>query len=116
MFAALNTVEPPAIFLNQLQQMNSAETASLQSPVVDAVRRRLDGIANWLNGRDFLEAGFSAGDLLMATVLRTTDLVSAVPTLQAYLSRCEARPAFQRALASQMEAFHSNDPAHQRPV
>ena len=114
MFAALNTVEPPVMFLAQLQQMNSVE--AVLSPVTDAARRRLNGLANWLNGRDYLEGEFTAGDLLMATVLRilrTTDLVSAVPTLQAYLTRCEARPAFQRALAAQMRAFRNNEPAHQ---
>ncbi len=119
MFAALNTVEPPVMFLNQLQQMNSAEAGSLQSPVTDAVRRRLEGVANWLNGRDYLEGEFSAGDLLMASVLRilrTTNLVSAVPALQAYLTRCEDRPAFQRAIAAQMETFHQNEPTHRRPA
>jgi glutathione S-transferase len=119
MFAALNTVEPPIIFLNQLQQMNSVEAATLRSPVADAVRRRLDGVANWLNGRDYLEGEFSAGDLLMATVLRilrTTDLVSAVPTLQTYLNRCEGRPAFRTALAAQMQAFRNNEPAHRHPA
>jgi glutathione S-transferase len=117
MFAALNTVEPPVMFLNQLQQMNNAEAVSLQSLVAGAVRRRLEGVAGWLNGRDYLEAEFSVGDLLMATVLRilrTTDLVSAVPTLQAYLARCEDRPAFQRALAAQMEAYQQNEPPHHR--
>jgi glutathione S-transferase len=117
MFAALNTVEPPIIFLNQLEQMNSAEAASLRSPVVDAVRRRLDSVANYLNGRDYLEDTFSAGDLLMATVLRilrTTDLVSAVPSLQAYLHRCEARPAFRTALAAQLQAFRNNGPAQRQ--
>jgi glutathione S-transferase len=116
MFAALNTVEPPVMFLNQLQQINSVEAATLQSPVADAARRRLYGLANWLSGRDYLEGEFTAGDLLMATVLRilrTTDLVSAIPTLQSYLTRCEARPAFQRALAAQLVAFRNNEPVHQ---
>jgi glutathione S-transferase len=119
MFAALNTVEPPILFLNQLQQMNSVEAASLRSPVVDAIRRRLDSVANWLNGRDYLEDAFSAGDLLMASVLRilrTTDLVSTVPPLQAYLNRCEARPAFQTALAAQMQVFRNNEPAQRQPA
>jgi len=52
----------------------------------------------------------------MATVLRilrTTELVSAIPTLQAYLTRCETRPAFQRALASQMKTFRDHEPAQQ---
>jgi glutathione S-transferase len=116
MFAALNTVEPPILFLNQLQQMNGADAASLQRPVEDAVRRRLDGVAHCLGDREYLENTFSAGDLLMATVLRilrTTELVSAIPTLQAYLARCEARPAFQRALASQMKTFRDHEPAQQ---
>jgi glutathione S-transferase len=115
MFAALNTVEPPILFLNQLQQMNGAEAAPLQRPVADAVRQRLYGVANFLRDRDYLENRFSAGDLLMATVLRilrTTELVSAIPTLQTYLTRCEARPAFQRALASQMKTFRDHEPAH----
>jgi glutathione S-transferase len=119
MFAALNTVEPPVAFLNQLQQINSAEAVTLQKPVADAVRRRLDSVADRLNGRDYLEDEFTAGDLLMTTVLRilrTTDLVSAMPALEAYLIRCEARPAFQSALGAQMEAFRNNEPAHQRPA
>jgi len=114
MFAALNTVEPPVVFLNQLQQVNSAEAAALQKPVVEAVQRRLDGLANWLNVRDYLEDQFTAGDLLMTTVLRilrTTDLVTAIPALEAYQTRCEARPAFQKALGAQMAAFYNNDPA-----
>ncbi len=107
------------MFLNQLQQMNSAEAVTLQKPVADAVRRRLDSLADRLNGRDYLEDKFTAGDLLMTTVLRilrTTDLVHAMPPLEAYLIRCEARPAFQSALAAQMEAFRNNEPAHQRPA
>jgi glutathione S-transferase len=114
MFAALNTVEPPVMFLNQLQQINSAEAVTLQKPVADAVRRRLDSVANRLNGRDYLEDEFTAGDLLMTTVLRilrTTDLVNAMPALEGYLIRCEARPAFQSALGAQMEAFRNNEPA-----
>ena len=115
MFAALNTVEPPVVFLNQLQQVNSAEAAALQKPVVEAVQRRLDGLANWLNVRDYLEDQFTAGDLLMTTVLRilrTTDLVTAMPALEAYQTRCEARPAFQKALGAQMATFYNNDPAN----
>ncbi|UCI07198.1 glutathione S-transferase family protein [Mesorhizobium sp. B1-1-8] len=117
MFAALNTVEPPVLFLNQLQQMNSPEAAALQKPVAEAVQRRLDGVASRLSNRDYLEEDqFTAGDLLMTTVLRilrNTDLVSDMPVLVAYQSRCEARPAFQRALSAQMATFHRNDPARQ---
>lgn len=119
MFAALNTIEPPVMFLNQLQQMNSPEVSALQKPVTEAVQQRLRGLANWLNDRDYLEDQFTAGDLLMTTVLRilrTTDLVSTLPALAAYQARCEARPAFQTALGAQMATFQNNQPAPQRPA
>jgi glutathione S-transferase len=114
MFAALNTVEPPVMFLNQLQQMNSPEAAALQKPIAEWVQRRLQSLADWLNAREYLEDQFTVGDLLMTTVLRilrTTDLVSAMPALAAYQARCEARPAFQKALSAQMATFQNNQPA-----
>jgi glutathione S-transferase len=119
MFAALNTVEPPIMFLNWLQQMNSAERNAVQKPVIEWVQRRLHGLVDWLDARDYLEEQFTAGDLLMTTVLRilrTTDLLCAMPTLAAYQSRCEARPAFQKALSAQMLTFQNNQPPSQRSV
>jgi glutathione S-transferase len=113
MFAALNTVEPPIMFLNQLRQMPGEEATAVQPPVIAAVLRRLTALADWLNGRDYLEDRFTAGDLLMTTVLRilrTTDLVSRIPGLEAYQRRCEARPAFQKALAAQLATFQNNEP------
>jgi glutathione S-transferase len=38
-------------------------------------------------------------------ILRHAELVAAEPALAAYQVRCEARPAFQRALHDQMAAF-----------
>lgn len=117
MFAALNTVEPPIMFLNWLQQMNTAEGNAVQKPVIEWVQRRLHSLANWLTDRAYLEDQFTAADLLMTTVLRilrTTDLVSATPVLKDYQTRCEARPAFQKALSAQMATFLNNEPAHQR--
>jgi glutathione S-transferase len=111
MFAALNSVEPPIGFLNQLQQMDSPEARAVQVPLTALVQRRLDRLANYLQGRDYLEDRFTAGDLLMTTVLRilrTTDLLAAIPNLQSYQARCEARPAFQRALESQMSVFRNS--------
>jgi glutathione S-transferase len=55
-----------------------------------------------------VEDRFAAGDLMMTTVLRIlrhTDLLDGEPTLKAYKERCEARPAFQRALAAQLADF-----------
>ena len=114
MFAALNTVEPPVVFLNQLQRMDSPEARAIQGPVTAAIQGRLDSLANYLGDRDYLEHEFTAGDLLMTSVLRilrTTDLVRALPILQRYQERCQARPAFERALSSQMAAFEANKPS-----
>ena len=109
-FAALNSVE---IHVQQLAQIDlfaaDQEWAKLRRPdVVKAVQRRLSELAAWLGDREYLEDRFTVGDLMMTTVLRIlrhTDLLDAEPTLKAYKERCEARPAFQRALAAQMEPF-----------
>jgi glutathione S-transferase len=82
--------------------------------VVAAVKMRLSSLCDRLEGRDYLENGFAASDLLMTTVLRIlrrTDLVAEMPVLEAYRLRCEARPAFQKALADQMVSFVKNAPA-----
>jgi glutathione S-transferase len=116
MFSALNTVEPPIMFLVQIDLKFADDSAAtrLREGAIDAVKGRLEGVAAWLAGRDYLEDRFTAGDLLMATVLRIlrhTDLVASMPALAAYLARCEARPAFQKALAAQMAVFADNAPA-----
>ena len=75
---------------------------------VESVRQRLAELAACLDGRAYLVESFSAADVLMTSVLRIlrhTDLVEAEPVLLAYKERCEARPAFGKALAGQMAAF-----------
>jgi glutathione S-transferase len=109
-FAALNTVEPPITQLAQLDFFHAGEAwvAEARPGAMAAVRGRLDQLAAYLGRDDYLEGRFTAGDLLMATVLRSlrhTDLVEERPVLHAYLRRCEGRPAFGRALAAQMAAF-----------
>jgi hypothetical protein len=100
MFAALNTIEPPIMFLNQIDMQPAGEGAADQqrSRVVAAIKSRLACLSGRLDGRDYLEDRFTAADLLMTTVLRIlrrTDLVAEMPALEAYRLRCEARPAFQ---------------------
>jgi len=75
------------------------------------VKKRLSDLAERLAGRDWLEDRFTVGDPMMATVLRIprhTDLVTSNATLSPYLARCEARPAFQKALA-QSASFKEPD-------
>lgn len=113
MFAALNSVEPSIMSLIQIDLKFAGDDAAvrLREAAVDSVKGRLESVAAWLGDRDYLEDRFTAGDLLMATVLRIlrhTDMVASIPALAAYLARCEARPAFQRALAAQMAVFAGN--------
>jgi glutathione S-transferase len=110
LFAALNSVEPPILQLAEIDLGNAdKEWAKARRPEVEKrVRRRLSELAAWLGERDHLEDRFTAGDLMMTCVLRIlrhTDLVAAEPRLAAYQARCEARPAFGRALRDQMAAF-----------
>ncbi|XXY48993.1 glutathione S-transferase family protein [Sorangium sp. So ce269] len=115
MFAALNTVEPPIQNLATMDLQQSEEQwAKLRRPgAVDAVKARLGALSDWLDGREYLINRFTAADVLMTTVLRLirhTDLVAQFPVLDAYVKRCEARPAFQKALVEQMADFARNAP------
>jgi glutathione S-transferase len=116
MYAALNTIEPPLDQLLSIDLLHSAEEwAKLRRPaVVETVLDRLAVLARHLDGSEFLVGRFTAADILMATVLRLirhTELVTAQPAVDAYLKRCEARPAFEKALAEQLEDYAKNVPA-----
>jgi glutathione S-transferase len=114
MFAALNSVEPHVGALNECEFAAQEEWAKLRRPaVVERVKARLGVVAERLAGREHLVGRFSAADVLMTTVLRalrSTPLVADTPGLAAYVQRCEARPAFQRALAAQLAPFAKNAP------
>ena len=116
MFAALNSVEQFAQMFTELDLFEAGqEWAKLRRPMLlAATTARLSKLAQWLEGREYLEDRFTAADLLMTTVLRTlrhSDLVTSNSTLHAYQHRCEARPAFQKALKDQMASFAANAPA-----
>ena len=109
-FAALNSIEPPIMHLLQCDVFFKGEpwTIERRPGAVKEVDDKLDGLETWLGDRDYLEGSFSAGDLLMADVLRIlryTDLVDRRPRLKAYRDRCTARPAFQKAMADQLASF-----------
>ena len=112
----MNTVEPQIQQLAEIDLFHPEEEwARLRRPAaVEAVKARLADLSRCLDGRPYLEDRFSAGDLMMTTVLRIlrhTDLVGEIPALEAYRLRCEARPAFQKALADQLAPFAENAPA-----
>jgi len=109
-FAALNSIEPPVQELALIHLAYSdQEWAKGRKPMLEEwVKKRLSQLATVLDGKDWLEGQFTAGDLMMVTVLRMlkgTGLLDGEPVIKAYLERGEARPAFQRALAAQLAAF-----------
>lgn len=119
LFAALNTIEPALTRLVEIDLFHADEAwAQQRRPGAEqSARARLQHLADWLGDRDWLEQRFTAGDLMMTTVLRVlrhTDLLAQFPNLDAYRQRCEARPAFQKALADQMAPFASAAPATDR--
>jgi glutathione S-transferase len=114
MFAALNTVEPPILELVTARFAEGDKPwAEERLPLVkDRIRDRLVQLSARLGDADWLDGVFSAGDLMMASVLlrlRPSGLLDEFPKLAAYVARGEARPAYERAFAAQwaINAGHS---------
>ena len=110
MFAALNTVEPPIVELEQAPFVvgDKPWCGELLPILEDRVRVRLDDLSNRLGDGEWLDGAFSAGDLMMVMVLRRLDgtaIVEEYPNLAAYVARGEARPAYKRAFDAQRAVF-----------
>jgi glutathione S-transferase len=110
MFAAVNTIEPPIVDRQVAILLEGKETWSKQrlAAVEDRIRKRLGQLSSHLGDSDWLDGEFSAGDLLMVTVLRrlgASSLLGEYPILAAYVARAEARPAYQRAFEAQFAVF-----------
>jgi glutathione S-transferase len=115
MFAALNTVEPP-ILDREIATLVERDKAWYEErlPILeDRVRVRLSDLSRRLGDADWLDHGFSAGDLLMVTVLRRLNgsgILVKYPNLSAYVARGEARPAYKRAFDDQLAVFTGKPP------
>ncbi|NLR99237.1 glutathione S-transferase family protein [Rhizobium sp. P38BS-XIX] len=109
-FAALNTVELP-IFERSLATILERDEPWYEKrlEVLDKnIRSRLNDLSNHLGDADWLDGDFSAGDLMMISVLlrlKSSGIVDEYPNLAAYVARGEARPAYQRAFAAQLAVF-----------
>jgi glutathione S-transferase len=109
--AALNSVEPALVNLSLIDGFYANEEwAKLRRPgALEFAKRRLAGLANALGDKPYLDGGvFTAGDLMMASVLRLlaySDIVTSDARLGAYLARCTIRPAFKRAFDAHMGDF-----------
>ncbi|MGB9110174.1 MAG: glutathione S-transferase family protein, partial [Telluria sp.] len=107
LFAALNTVEPPILDLFTARVLEGDKPwAAERLPLVqERVRTRLRQLAARLGEAEWLDGGFSAGDLMMVSVLlraRPSGMLDEFPALAAYVARGEARPAYRRAFAAQL--------------
>jgi glutathione S-transferase len=110
MFAALSTVEPPIVERSMATILERDQPwYDARLPMLDArVGNRLGELSDRLGDADWLEGEFSAGDLMMVTVLLRlggSGHLEAHPNLAAYIARGEARPAYQRAFAAQLAVF-----------
>jgi glutathione S-transferase len=111
LIAALNSVEPFVMEVARIDIFHAnQEWAKQRRPgAVEFVQRRLAGLSKALGDKPYLDGHrFTAGDLMMSTVLRIfkhTDIVTSDRRLAAYLERCTARPAFKRALDAQISDF-----------
>jgi glutathione S-transferase len=105
--AGLNSVEPHIMNVATLMFYEGQEWAKLREPsAVEFAHRRLAGLAGALGDKPFLDGErFTAGDLMMSTILRIKPELVTDPRLVAYVERCTARPAFQRALDAQIGDF-----------
>ncbi len=110
MFAALNTVEPP-IFERSLANILERDEPWYEQrlQVLEAnIRKRLGDLSSRLDDAEWLDGAFSAGDLLMVTVLRRLEgsgMLEEYPNLSTYVARGKARPAYQRAFDAQLAVF-----------
>jgi len=107
MFAALNTVEPPILELGNARLLEGDKPWFKERlPLVEErVRARLEPLSRRLGDADWLDGAFSAGDLMMVSVLlrlKSSGLLDEHANLAAYVARGEARPAYQRAFAAQL--------------
>ncbi len=107
MFAAVNTVEPPILDLaTALFQEGAQPWTQDRLPLVkDRIRARLGQLSKHLGDAEWLDGAFSAGDLMMVSVLlrcRPSGLLDEYPNLAAYVARGEGRPAYRRAFADQL--------------
>lgn len=110
MFAAVNTVEPPILDLQTAKfQEGDRSWSEERMPLVQArIAARLIDLSAYLGDAEWLDGEFSAGDLMMISVLlrlKPSGILNGHPILAAYVARGEGRPAYQRAFEAQLAAF-----------
>ena len=110
MFAAVNTVEPPILELANARLLeNDSPWSQERLPLVEnRVRNRLAQLSAHLGHAEWLDGAFSAGDLMMVSVLlrlKSSGILGEFPNLASYVARGERRPGYKRAFAAQLAVF-----------
>ena len=110
MFAAVSTVEPPIVERSAafILERDKPWYAARMPMLDERVRARLNELSRHLGDAEWLDGGFSAGDLMMVHVLRrleSSGMLQEYTSLAAYVARGEARPAYKRAFAAQLAVF-----------
>ena len=119
MFAAVNTVELPILdFAYGKFTEGKKSWYEERLPLVkDRIRDRLGQLSTRLGNAEWLDGAFSAGDLMMVSVLlrlKPSGMLDEFPVLAAYVARGEARPAYRRAFAAQLAVFIAAEAARTR--
>ena len=110
MFAALSTMEPPIVehFVTGFLERDKSWHGERLQIVDERIRKRLGELSHRLGEAEWLDGAFSAGDLLMISVLqriKSSGILDEYANLAAYVARGEARPAYKRAFADQLAIF-----------
>ena len=119
MFAALSSVEPPILdlFIAKIVEGEKPWAAQRMPLVVGRLNSMLGQFSTRLGEADWIEGAFSAGDLMLISVLlraKPSGLLDGFPNIAAYVARGEARPAYQRAFAAQLAVFTAGQEANIR--
>ncbi len=110
MFAALSTMEPPIVehFVTGFLERDKSWHGERLQIVDERIRKRLGELSHRLGKAEWLDGAFSAGDLLMISVLqriKSSGILDEYANLAAYVARGEMRPAYKRAFADQLAIF-----------